>query len=162
MRSQPESPAVDNGDRKAPPTKPVPRPASASARLRDPTVPSVSPAATNVNSALESMSGASTLSRFDLGREIGRGGMAVVHAAVDRETGQRVALKLIERSGGAEESRFVREVKAAIGLNHPGVCRTIAFGTDSTSMFLAMEFVDGDTLNSLAKRASQAMEFGPR
>lgn len=63
-------------------------------------------------------------SRFELLGELGRGGMATVHLALDRRTGERVALKLLHPHLCADPSarrRLDRELAAARRLDHPGV-----------------------------------------
>ncbi|HEY4224148.1 MAG TPA: serine/threonine-protein kinase, partial [Myxococcota bacterium] len=100
----------------------------------------------------------SSIGRFDIDAEIGKGGMAVVYAATDRESGERVALKVMTSADAQATERFHREVKAASQLVHPGICRVIAYGVDvhdggASRPFLAMEYVDGGTLFALSKKA---------
>ncbi len=99
----------------------------------------------------ESATELSTLGeRYDLVRELGRGGVAVVYLALDRETGQYVAVKVIRRHLLEESDvveRFAREARLATVLEHPNVVRTyevlsLADGT----LALVMQFVSGGTL----------------
>lgn len=67
-----------------------------------------------------------SLGRYELTRELGRGGMGVVWAAYDRDHGREVAIKLLApRSRGAElttlERRFLREARLTSRLDHPGI-----------------------------------------
>lgn len=102
----------------------------------------------------------SAIDRFEIDAEIGRGGMAVVYAAKDRDSGERVALKVLNKGVDQDvRARFQREVKAASILLHPGICRVIAFGeSEPTSQgaeatpFLAMELVEGHTLTQASKK----------
>src|SRR5688572_9744396 len=98
---------------------------------------------------------ASVIDRFDIDAEIGRGGMAVVYAAVDKESGEKVALKVLNKGVDADvRARFQREVKAASILVHPGICRVLAFGVSDAhdAPFLAMELVEGHTLTQVSKK----------
>ena len=94
--------------------------------------------------------------RFEIGEPVASGGMGTVYRAVDRASGQPVALKLqaIEHPGDA--ARFDREAAALATLNHAGIVRYIAHGTSSGSeRFLAMEWIEGENLaTSLVERGS--------
>ncbi|MEZ4382980.1 MAG: protein kinase [Nannocystaceae bacterium] len=93
--------------------------------------------------------------RYELLREIGRGGMGVVYQARDTMVGDLVALKTLEISGGASESsvdRFRREVRLARKITHPNVARTHDLGEASGRHYLTMEFVSGIDLAALIRR----------
>ncbi|MEZ6038363.1 MAG: serine/threonine-protein kinase [Planctomycetota bacterium] len=99
---------------------------------------------------------------FDLLRELGRGGMGVVHLARQRSTGRLCALKVIRRELLGQDKarqRFRREVEAVSSLEHPGVCTVYEAGEVDGAPFVAMRFVDGRTLaDLLAERGAT----GPR
>ena len=95
------------------------------------------------------------LGPFVVERCIGRGAMAMVYAAHDRTTGERVALKMMSHRlafDPAERARFDRESRLLERLDHPNVARRIrrfrAFGTE----FLALEFCDGASLADVLTR----------
>lgn len=95
------------------------------------------------------------LSDFEIGAVLGQGGMATVHRAVYRPTGEEVALKLI--LGNVENDptfmeRFRREVKATIGLKHPNICRVIGAGEGDGRLFMAMEIIDGGSVRELKQK----------
>lgn len=95
------------------------------------------------------------LSDFELGAVLGQGGMAVVHRAVFRPTGEEVALKLILGNNENDPTfmeRFRREVKATIGLSHPNICRVIGAGEDAGRLFMAMEIIDGGSVRELKQK----------
>jgi serine/threonine protein kinase len=93
--------------------------------------------------------------RYEVRREIGRGGMGVVYEAVDPALGRPVALKMIEVAHGAAaedralfEERFFREARIAAGLSHPGILTVHDVGRDDETgqLFMALEFLKGRTL----------------
>ncbi len=88
---------------------------------------------------------------------IGAGGMGVVFSAYDPHLGRKVAIKLL-RAGGplnANEARarLRREAQAIAQLNHPNVVGVYDVGTtEAGDVYVAMEFVDGDTLTTWLPR----------
>jgi serine/threonine protein kinase len=88
------------------------------------------------------------LGRYRLIQKIGQGGMGVVFEATDEDLDRRVALKVIQFSGDAAYARrrFRREARAASALNHPNIVTVYEFGNDQDTDFIAMEFVEGQTL----------------
>lgn len=109
------------------------------------------------------------LGRYEIVREVGRGAMGVVYEAVDPTIGRKVALKAIRFDGvgtTADEAarRFKNEARAAGGLNHPNIVTVYDAGEDSGNLYLAMEFIEGSTLETLlrAQRTlspKQAVDF---
>jgi hypothetical protein len=93
------------------------------------------------------------LHRYELGEKLGAGGMAAVFRAKDRITGQTVALKIIENGDDdpSRQARFEREVRAAGNLIHENVCRVLAFGRGPAQLFMAMELVEGSTMQRMIK-----------
>ena len=83
--------------------------------------------------------------KYRLLREVGRGGMGVVHEAFDETLGRRVALKVlaVPLADEAARARFLREARAAARLDHPG----IAAIHDAGEEWIAMQFVDGVPLS---------------
>ena len=92
------------------------------------------------------------LGAFVLGEELGRGGMGVVHRAVQDGLAREVAVKVLPplRASDAEAvERFRREAVAASKLRHPGVVPVHAAGEEDGVVFFAMELVDGWSLAEL-------------
>ena len=88
--------------------------------------------------------------------ELGRGAMGVTYKAFDVDLRCPVTLKLIsERYLGDESARlhFLREARAAASLRHPNVASVLHLGRTGSSYFYAMEFVEGETLESLIQRS---------
>ncbi|MGE3545980.1 MAG: protein kinase, partial [Kofleriaceae bacterium] len=89
----------------------------------------------------------SMLGRYRLERELGSGGMGVVHAAFDPDLERRVALKVLRTSGADEaKRRLLREARAMARLAHPNVITVHEVGTANGRDYVAMEIVDGETL----------------
>jgi serine/threonine-protein kinase len=104
------------------------------------------------------MAGALTKAgRYQIVSELGRGSMGVVYQAFDPVIGRTVAIKtmLTEGLGPAEfeefKARFQREAQAAGILTHPNIVTVYDFGEDSGILFLAMEFLEGKSLQALVE-----------
>jgi Protein kinase domain len=90
--------------------------------------------------------------------ELGRGAMGVTYKAFDINLRCPVTLKVIsERYLGDESARlrFVREARAAARLRHSNVASVLHLGTTGQNYFYAMEFVEGEALQNLVKRAGR-------
>ncbi|HEY3673453.1 MAG TPA: Stk1 family PASTA domain-containing Ser/Thr kinase [Acidimicrobiia bacterium] len=90
--------------------------------------------------------------RYELGEEIGRGGMADVFLAHDRLLDRRVAVKVLLpefASDATNVERFRREAQAAAGLNHPHVVSVYDWGEEDDTSFIVMEYVPGQTLREI-------------
>jgi WD40 repeat protein len=89
------------------------------------------------------------LADFDIGKEVGRGGMGVVYRAHQISLDRDVALKMI-RDGAlaspAEVERFRREAEAAARLDHPNIVPVFETGEDDGHYYFAMGFVEGTSL----------------
>ncbi|WAS97397.1 serine/threonine-protein kinase [Nannocystis punicea] len=92
------------------------------------------------------------IGRFVLLRELGAGGMGVVHAAFDPELDRRIAVKLLRRDLGPDykETRFLREAQAMARLSHPNVVQVHDVGVVDGQFFIAMEYVEGRTAGEWA------------
>ncbi len=99
----------------------------------------------------------STIGRYIIEKEIGRGGMAVVYKAYDPELGRTVAIKLIRSTGFSDDQtgmlteRFRREAKALARLDHPNIVKVLDYGEFNGSNYLVMEFLEGTTLKEIRK-----------
>ena len=93
--------------------------------------------------------------RFEITRELGRGGVSVVYAARDRKLGQDVALKLIVPSpavANQTRERMRREVNAVRRLVHPNIVAAYDFVEDGPYGAVIMELVDGEDLDRRVRR----------
>jgi len=85
-------------------------------------------------------------------QEIARGGMGVVYLAEDTRLSRRVALKALPTTLGADlaaRERLRREARAAAALTHPGIATVFALEEIGDELFLASEYVPGQTLRAL-------------
>ncbi len=85
-------------------------------------------------------------------QEIGRGGMGIVYLADDTRLARTVALKALNQDISREpdaRERFRREARAAAGLSHPGIATVYALEDIGDQLYLAYEYVPGDTLRKL-------------
>jgi serine/threonine protein kinase/tetratricopeptide (TPR) repeat protein len=106
--------------------------------------------------------GTSIGGRYVVLDELGRGGMAIVYRAYDPELDRLLALKLIlHRDEEAQASeRLLREAQALAQLSHPNVIAVYDVGTFGSSVFMAMELVEGPTLRQwLRLRARSTAEI---
>src|SRR5947209_13227971 len=89
------------------------------------------------------------LGRYEIGPQLGAGGMGEVYLAEDTQLHRKVALKILPADVAANQDRmrrFVQEAQAAASLNHPNIAHVYEIGDADGRHFIAMEFVDGVTL----------------
>src|SRR5262245_12294003 len=98
-----------------------------------------------------------TLGRYEIKRQLGRGGMGAVYEAMHRDLKKRVAVKVLMASLSANEEarqRFLREGEAASRIRHPHVVDVTDVGTDGSLTYLVMEFLEGEDLANRLQRSS--------
>jgi serine/threonine-protein kinase len=92
--------------------------------------------------------------RYDIEREIGRGGAATVYLARDHRHGRLVALKVLDPSFGAAMSaaRFLREIRVTAALTHPHILPLHDSGEADGLLYYVMPYVEGETLRERLAR----------
>jgi serine/threonine protein kinase len=94
----------------------------------------------------------STLGKYRIERELGRGGMGVVFLGFDPTLERQVAIKVLGAPGEPNGSpeRVLLEARSASALNHPNICTVYEVGVDDGGSFIAMEYIDGQSLAEIA------------
>jgi tetratricopeptide (TPR) repeat protein/predicted Ser/Thr protein kinase len=99
-----------------------------------------------------------TIDRFVVLGVVGRGGMGEVYAAYDPQLDRKVAIKLLRAREEVPDgkSRLLREAQAIAKLQHPNVVVVYDVGTHGDNVFIAMEFVEGRTVNAWLQAGSHS------
>src|SRR5262249_21128513 len=113
-----------------------------------------SEAETAASPALVTAAPGRSLRRYEIVRELGRGGMGVVYLARDSVLEREGAYKVLPeglRNNPNALKNFLREAKAAAQLNHPSIVTIYDAGESEHGFYLAMELVDGTTLKEVLR-----------
>jgi eukaryotic-like serine/threonine-protein kinase len=100
---------------------------------------------------------ASLAGRYEVQRELGRGGFATVYLASDVRHGRMVAIKVLhpELMGTLQSERFLREIRVVAHLNHPHILPMLDSGEADGLLFFVMPYVEGETLRDFLDRENQ-------
>src|SRR5262245_9187502 len=96
-----------------------------------------------------------TISHYSIIKKLGAGGMGEVYLVQDARLDRKVALKLLLAEFVSNEDRlrrFAQEAKAAAALSHPNIAHIYEVGEADGTHYIAMEYVDGDTLTAIIRR----------
>ncbi|HEY0408449.1 MAG TPA: protein kinase [Pyrinomonadaceae bacterium] len=107
-----------------------------------------------------SITGGTRLGRYEIRSQLGAGGMGEVYLAQDTHLRRPAALKILPARFTESEDRlrrFEREACAASALNHPNIITIHEIGHEDSLHFMAMEFVDGETLRARMNRSALAL-----
>jgi tRNA A-37 threonylcarbamoyl transferase component Bud32 len=96
---------------------------------------------------------------YRIEQRVGEGAMGVVYRAIEPALERRVAIKVLkpaaERGATADEEyrlRFLQEARAAAALSHPGATTIFRIGDEAGAPYIAMEWLEGETLEALLRR----------
>src|SRR6202023_1653599 len=105
------------------------------------------------------------IGRYKIVRELGRGAMGVVYHAIDPNIGRPVAIKTIQFSSVRKpeeqerlRERLLREARSAGMLSHPGIVTIYDVEQQGDLAYIAMEYVDGPTLDQMLSQGPIAPE----
>jgi len=101
------------------------------------------------------------IGRYEILGELGRGGCGVVYRALDPGIGRTVAIKTIRADSEAADlrERFRREARSAGMLSHPNIVTIHEFNDDGDVMFIAMEYIDGQSLAQRMREGLLPVDF---
>jgi serine/threonine protein kinase len=109
--------------------------------------------------ALGDLIGSVVAERYHILKKLGEGGMGTVYLAEHVKMGRKAALKVMNPGMNQDSdaiARFNREAANASRLNHPNVCAIYDFGeTPEGLIYLAMEFIEGDSLTARSRRRAR-------
>jgi tetratricopeptide (TPR) repeat protein len=107
--------------------------------------------------------GSSPPGRYIIRGTLGRGGMGIVYKADDTVLDRTVAFKVLPdtlKENPQALANFLREAKSAAKLNHPNIVTVYDAGEQEGSFYIAMEYVDGNTLKDIIKRRGKIAPKG--
>src|ERR1043166_9690205 len=105
--------------------------------------------------ALPSLTPNTRIDRYEIRSLLGKGGMGEVYLAEHLRLHRKVALKILPAAVAANQDRmrrFEQEAAAAAALNHPHIAHIYEIGESESTHFIAMEYLDGDTLRDRIHR----------
>src|ERR1700744_4486101 len=106
-----------------------------------------------------SISAIQKIGRYRVTGELGRGGMGVVYCGEDRLIGRRVAIKTLTEVTPELRERFYIEARSEI-LSHQKIVTVYELGEHEGSPFIAMEFIEGDSLEKVLRQRKRLPPLG--
>ena len=96
------------------------------------------------------------IGHYEITGTLGEGGMGVVYSARDVRLGRTVAVKMIRRASTDPDAaeRLRREARAAAAVSHPNICQLYDIGEDEGDLFIAMEYLEGESLATRLTRGA--------
>jgi len=94
--------------------------------------------------------------RYQLDKQLGKGGMAIVYQATDLMLDRTIAIKILRKKFSASKAfqeRFKEEAKAAANLTHQNIVTVHDFGFDQDRLFIVMEYVPGKDLKEIIRKS---------
>ncbi|MGD2296005.1 MAG: protein kinase, partial [Candidatus Aminicenantes bacterium] len=117
-----------------------------------------SPTRTLITALKDLPIGSTFADRYQVIEELGLGGMGRVYKVMDKSVSEKIALKLLNPEIASDEKtieRFRNELKLARQISHRHVCRMYDLSEAEDSPYITMEYISGEDLKSLIKRAGQ-------
>ena len=112
-----------------------------------------------IETAKEELTTGSTFAnRYQIIEELGKGGMGRVYKVLDKETSEKIALKLIKPEIAADKKtveRFRNELTTARKIRHKNICGMFDLGKEKGSYFITMEYISGQDLKSFIRQSGQ-------
>ncbi|MCJ7579958.1 MAG: serine/threonine protein kinase, partial [Candidatus Aminicenantes bacterium] len=105
----------------------------------------------------ELTTGSTFAQRYQIIEELGKGGMGRVYKVLDKETNEKIAIKLIKPEIASDKKtieRFRNELTIARKIGHRNVCRMYDMNREQDNYYITMEYVSGGDLKSFIKRAA--------
>ena len=106
----------------------------------------------------ELTTGSTFAGRYQIIEELGKGGMGRVYKVLDKETNEKIALKLIKSDIAADKKtveRFRNELTTARKIVQKNVCRMFDLGREKDSYYITMEYISGQDLRDLIRQTGQ-------
>ncbi len=95
------------------------------------------------------------IGRYEVVDRLGRGGMGTVYLARDPKLGRTAAIKILTEDNEELRQRFAREARSAASLSHVNIVTIYDVGEDDGHPFIAMEYLDGETMAELIRRRAE-------
>ncbi len=114
--------------------------------------PAVAKVADVIEAETKNLESGKCFGHYEIIEQIGIGGMGEVYLATDKKLDRRVAIKILNEKFSRDESnlqRFIREAKAASGLNHPNILVIHEIDESGDTHYIVSEFVEGATLREI-------------
>ncbi len=133
---------------------------TATAQVKHDDKPAIAPASVDAMKKLledraQRGSAPARLGSYSIEKELGNGALGVVYRVKDERNGKVCALKLlVEFRDPIASRRFLREVRALSGIDHPNVIKILDFGEQNGRLFYAMDLVEGQPLDELIEKGT--------
>lgn len=101
------------------------------------------------------------IGHYEILSRLGEGGMGTVYKVRHKTNGQIYALKTLKRDLARDREhleRFMREIRNSFALSHPNIIRAADMGVDKETHFYVMEYIEGESLESLMKKRKRLGE----
>src|SRR5262249_3927588 len=105
--------------------------------------------------SLVSPSQPTNVGRYEILNRLAEGGMGVLYLARDPLLGRTIAIKVLSVYNDELRQRFAREARSSASLKHPHIVTVYDVGEEDGRPFIAMEYLDGETMSDMIRRRAQ-------